>query len=78
MFNKCESLKELDISNFNIKNVKDMNNMFDGCASLTKLNFGKLGFENDINMKGMFNNCSDELKIAIQKQYINIKQEAFE
>ena len=47
-------------------------------ASLTKLNFGKLGFENDINMKGMFNNCSDELKIAIQKQYINIKQEAFE
>jgi len=38
MFNKCSSLKEVNLSNFNTQNVTDMNYIFDGCSSLTKKN----------------------------------------
>jgi surface protein len=32
MFYNCSSLKELNISNFNTDNVKDMSCMFKGCS----------------------------------------------
>ena len=32
MFSGCLSLKELNISKFNTKNVTDMNYMFSGCS----------------------------------------------
>ena len=38
MFYGCHSLKNLDLSNFNTKNVTNMNNMFYGCKSLKKDN----------------------------------------
>jgi len=31
MFYECESLKELNLDNFNTNNVFDMSNMFSGC-----------------------------------------------
>ena len=34
MFCGCSSLKELNLSNFNINNVINMNAMFYGCSSL--------------------------------------------
>ena len=33
MFKNCSSLKELNISNFNINNVADMSYMFLGCSN---------------------------------------------
>ena len=33
MFGARSSLNSLNISHFNIKNLKDMNGMFEGCAS---------------------------------------------
>ena len=38
MFNKCSSLKELDISNFSTNNVTNMKGMFHGCSSLNEIN----------------------------------------
>ena len=37
MFNKCISLKELNISNFNTTNVTNMSFMFSKCSSLKEL-----------------------------------------
>ena len=37
MFCNCESLTNLDISNFDTSNVKDMGDMFTACHYLTSL-----------------------------------------
>ena len=39
MFANCYSLKTLDISNMNTKNVLDMSGMFQNCNSLTSLDY---------------------------------------
>jgi surface protein len=36
MFEECSSLKKLNLSSFDITNVKDMTNIFYGCSSLKK------------------------------------------
>ena len=38
LFSFSYSLKNIDLSNFNTKNVTNMNNMFYGCKSLKKEN----------------------------------------
>ena len=46
MFCGCESLKELNLSNFNTKNVTNMRYMFFRCFSLKKLDISKFNTEN--------------------------------
>ena len=38
MFFGCLSLTNINLSNFNTKNVADMSDMFNGCTSLTNIN----------------------------------------
>jgi surface protein len=38
MFYYCNSLKSLDLSNFNTQNVTEMYGMFSGCESLKREN----------------------------------------
>ena len=38
MFNRCSSLKELNLSNFITNNVTNMSFIFNGCSSLKELN----------------------------------------
>ena len=38
MFYGCSDIKEIDLSNFNTSNVKNMDFMFYDCSSLTSLN----------------------------------------
>ena len=38
MFSNCSSLTKIDLSNFNTKNVTNMNWMFLGCSFLRKEN----------------------------------------
>ena len=38
MFCGCSSLKNIDVSKFNTKNVTNMSGMFSGCSSLRKEN----------------------------------------
>ena len=37
MFYECNSLKNIDLSNFNTQNVINMSRMFYGCKSLTNI-----------------------------------------
>ena len=57
MFYACESLKELNLSNFNTKNVTDMSGMFFGCRSLKRLDLSSFQTEKVVNMGFMFNFC---------------------
>ena len=45
MFNGCTSLKKIDISNFDTKNVKAMHEMFYNCTSLEEANLANLNKE---------------------------------
>ena len=59
MFQECSSLIELNISNFNTKNVNEMSSMFEGCSSLKKLNASNFNANNnELDICGMFKNCS--------------------
>ena len=42
MFNRCFSLKDLNLSNFNTNNATDMSHMFYHCSSLEELNLSIL------------------------------------
>ena len=57
MFYNCTSLISLDISNFNINKVYDMDNMFHKCTSLKSLNL--LSFEGTAVgiIENMFKDC---------------------
>ena len=77
MFSGCSSLKELNLINFNINNVTNMEHMFSRCSSLKELCFNNFNANKLTNIKYMFNGCSNELKMKIKNKYKNIKEEAF-
>ena len=58
MFSACESLTNLDLSNYNTQNVINMSYMFSGCESLTNLNLSNFNTQNVTNMYGMFYECN--------------------
>ena len=49
MFNECNDLTSFDLSNFNSKNVTDMNNMFNRCYKLKNINLTNLNTQNVTN-----------------------------
>ena len=57
MFSNCESLKNINLSNFDTKNVVDMNHMFSGCKSLKIINLANFITEIDTNVDYMFKGC---------------------
>ena len=54
MFSDCSSLTNINLSNFNTKNVSDMSFMFYGCSSLTNINLSNFNIINVTNMSDMF------------------------
>ena len=58
MFNGCNSLASLDVSNFNTSNVTNMRNMFFNCINLTSLDVSNFNTSNVTSMEGMFFNCN--------------------
>ena len=65
IFHNCSSLKSLpDISDWEIKNVKNMSKIFKGCKSLISIpDISIWETENAIDMSYMFNNCSSLLSL---------------
>ncbi len=57
MFNGCESLKSIDISNFNTNNVTNMSYMFNECESLKSIDISNFNTNNVTDMSFMFNGC---------------------
>ncbi len=78
MFYECISLKEIDLSNFNINNVQDMGEMFSNCSSLKEINLSNFNINNITYVGGMFHLCSNEIKMKIKSQIKDIKEIAFE
>ena len=58
LFNKCESLKSLDLTRFNTTNLINMNWMFSDCSSLTSLDLSNFNTNKVISMSGIFYECS--------------------
>ena len=50
LFSECSNLTNLNLSNFNTKNVIDMEGMFQLCSKLTNLNLSNFNTENVTNM----------------------------
>ena len=57
MFYNCENLKNIDLSNFNAKNVEIMNSMFYQCLQLDNINLSELESSKVNDASGMFENC---------------------
>lgn len=58
MFNKCSSLRSLDLSSFNTRKVTYMQNMFEGCTNLESIDLSSFDTENMKSMTGMFFSCT--------------------
>jgi len=54
IFSDCESLTNINLSNFNTQNVTDMSYMFYYCKSLTNINLSNFNTKNVTNMYSMF------------------------
>ena len=74
MFFKCEHIKNIDLTNFNTKNVINMSNMFQYCKSLNNINFSNINTQNVIDMSEMFYGC--ESLVNLDLSYFNIQNVA--
>ena len=55
MFQNCQDLEELDLSNFNTSKVSDMESMFNQCIQLKKLDLSKFNIKSDYKTRYIFN-----------------------
>ena len=58
MFEYCQSLITLDVSNWNTSNVTSMSNMFTNCDKLTSLDLSNWDTSNVTSMSYMFYGCN--------------------
>jgi surface protein len=58
MFRDCSSLTYIDLNNFNVDIVEDMESMFEGCSSLSVLDVSGFNTSNVRYMSSMFEGCS--------------------
>ena len=60
IFDKCEYLTKIDLSNFNTSDVNDMSFMFNECIKLKEIKgLDKLNTSNVTNMQSMFQTCNE-------------------
>ena len=65
LFSKCYSLTYINLSNFNMSNIKDMSWMFSRCSSLKNINLSNFNTYNVTNTKFMFSGCSSLTNINL-------------
>ena len=65
MFFGCESLTNLNLSNFDTSSVTNMTGMFSSCRSLTNLNISNFDTSNVTNMAEMFSSCESLTSLNI-------------
>lgn len=65
MFYRCQNLKELDVSGFDVANVTDMKVMFYECQSLTELDVSRFDTANVTDMGFMFSRCLNLTKLDV-------------
>ena len=67
MFWGCANLKEIDLTNFDTKDVTDMNRMFEGCSSVETLDLTSFDTSKVTNMESLFAGCTSLKNIDISK-----------
>ena len=74
MFERCHSLKKLDLSKFETNNLIKIDYMFSGCSSLKEIKFDK-GFNIIVaeSMNNMFNGCWSLKKLNLY-YFSNVKK----
>ena len=65
LFYKCDKITEIDLSNFNSKNMTKMTSMFNSCKKLNNLIFGNFNTGKVKSMEETFANCENIEKIDI-------------
>ena len=68
MFCGCSSLKSLDLSSFNIKNVNFMDQMFCGCSALESIDLSSFDKNYCHHICDVFAGCS-----SLKKENVKIK-----
>ena len=67
MFENCEGLTSLDVSNFNTSSVTDMNSMFCYCISLKSLDVSNFNTSSVTDMNSMFYKCQSLTSLDVSK-----------
>ena len=57
MFHDLNNIKEIDLSNFDVSHVENIDLMFGECSNLEKVNFGNIDTSSVQNMYGLFQGC---------------------
>lgn len=65
MFQNCNALNHLDLSEFNTANVKNMNAMFSGCKALEELDLTSFDTAKVTNMGSMFAQCTELIGVDV-------------
>ena len=66
-FINCKSIKTLELSSLDTRNVKSMEFMFYFCFSLGALDLSSFDTRNVKNLKDMFKGCSSLKEVKFQK-----------
>ena len=66
MFDNCESIVNLNISNFNTSLVTNFTYLFNNCVSLVKLNISNFNTARVTDFSYMFNNCRSLLELNLE------------
>ena len=66
MFNSCNSLSSIDLSNFNTENVTSISSLFNNCSAITSLDLSNFNTARVIDMGTLFYNCS-----SLEKLYLD-------
>ena len=72
MFWGCTNLKEIDLTNFDTKDVTDMNRMFSGCHSLIELDLTSLDTSKVTDMNEIFGGCKNLENLNISNLKTNL------
>ena len=65
MFYGCDSIINLNLSNFNTQNITNMGFMFCGCKSLININLSNFNTQNITNMGFMFYSCKSLINLNL-------------
>ena len=65
MFYNCYNLTEINLSNFDSRNIEDTDYMFYGCSSLTSIDLSSFDTTNVASMSHMFYGCSSLTSIDL-------------
>ena len=67
MFKGYKSLRNLDVSRWDVSNVRDMSYMFDGCTSLQNLGVSGWDVSNVRDMSYMFDECTSLQNLDVSR-----------